>query len=84
MAWFKCFTVPTFWLSLEVVALHDSLIIKSSYGMIVLGCVFILDTVKCVGEMTFKDSVKNVKLRTDKIIIVLNKKTYVYEFKSLK
>ncbi len=44
----------------------------------------ILDHVKCVGEMSFRDKVKNVKLKSDKVVVVLEKKVFVYNFTDLK
>ena len=34
--------------------------------------------------MSFIEKVRNVKLRTDKVIVVLDKKTYIYNFTDLK
>lgn len=38
---------------------------------------------KCIGELTFKDNVHGVKLRRDKVIVVLEKKIYIYNFTNL-
>ena len=34
--------------------------------------------------MSFRDKVRNVKLKNDKVIVVLEKKTFVYNFSDLK
>lgn len=39
---------------------------------------------KCIGELSFKDTVKAVKLRKDKVIVVLETRIYVYNFSDLK
>jgi len=38
---------------------------------------------KCIGELTFKENVHAVKLRRDKVIVVLEKRIYVYNFSNL-
>ncbi len=38
---------------------------------------------KCIGELTFKEPVVAVKLRRDKVIVVLEKRIYVYNFSDL-
>ena len=42
------------------------------------------DLLKSIGEMSFRDKVKNVKFRNDKLVVVLEKKTFVYNFSDLK
>ena len=39
---------------------------------------------KCIGELSYKSPVKNVKLRKDKIIVVLEERIYVYNFSDLR
>lgn len=40
--------------------------------------------VKCIGEISFRSSVKAVKLRPHRIVVVLENKIYVYNFSDLK
>lgn len=40
--------------------------------------------VKCIGEMTFRTDVKAVKLKADRIVVVLESKIFVYNFSDLK
>lgn len=39
---------------------------------------------KCIGEMSFKAPVKAVRLRKEKIVVVLEHKVYVYKFSDMK
>ena len=39
---------------------------------------------KCIGELMFKSQVHAVRLRRDRIVVVLNTKAFVYRFKDLK
>ena len=39
---------------------------------------------KCIGELCFKTLVKAVKLRKDKVIVVLENRIYVYNFSDLR
>ena len=39
---------------------------------------------KCIGELTFKVDVLSVKLRRDRIVVVLSSKVFVYRFSDLK
>ena len=39
---------------------------------------------KCIGELSFRTEVKGVKLKADKIVVVLENKIYVYNFTDLK
>lgn len=39
---------------------------------------------KCIGELAFKDQVKAVRLRKDKVVVVLETRIYVYNFSDLK
>ena len=34
--------------------------------------------------MSFRDKIRNVKLRNDKVVVVLEKKVFVYNFSDLK
>lgn len=40
--------------------------------------------VKCIGEMSFRTEVKAVKLKADRIVVVLESKIFVYNFSDLK
>jgi len=37
----------------------------------------------CIGELAFRSDVKNVKLRRDRVVVVLTNKLYVYNFADL-
>lgn len=39
---------------------------------------------KCIGELKFRTEVRAVKLRRDRIVVVLDAKVFVYRFKDLK
>lgn len=39
---------------------------------------------KCIGELSFKDTVRAVRLRKDKVVVVLETRIYVYNFSDLK
>ena len=39
---------------------------------------------KCIGELSFKSDVLSVRLRRDKIVVVLESKIYLYNFSDLK
>lgn len=39
---------------------------------------------KCIGELMFKNEVLGVKLRRDRVVVLLNSKVYVYRFSDLK
>ena len=39
---------------------------------------------KCIGELSFKTFVKAVKLRKDKVVVVLESRVYVYNFADLR
>jgi len=39
---------------------------------------------KCIAELSFRTDVKGVRLKADKIIVVLENKIYVYNFSDIK
>ena len=39
---------------------------------------------KCIGELSFKSNVKSVRLRKDKIVVVLEQRLYMYQISDLK
>lgn len=38
---------------------------------------------KCIGELSFKNAVKAVRLRKDKVVVILENRIYVYNFSDL-
>ena len=40
--------------------------------------------IKIIGELSFRTEIKAVKLKSDKVIVVLENKIYVYNFADLK
>lgn len=40
--------------------------------------------VRCIGEMSFRTEVKAVKLKADRIVVVLESKIFIYNFSNLK
>ncbi len=39
---------------------------------------------RCIGELSFRNEVKAVRLRRDRVVVVLERKVYVYNFADLK
>ena len=39
---------------------------------------------KCIGELSFKTTVRAVKLTKDKIVVVLEHRTYIYNFEDVR
>jgi WD40 repeat protein len=39
---------------------------------------------RCIGELSFKSPVRSVKLRRDRIVVVLSEKVFIYNFADLK
>lgn len=39
---------------------------------------------KCIGELSFRSEVQSVKLRRDRIVVVLSERVYVYNFADLR
>lgn len=39
---------------------------------------------KCIGELSFKSTVRAVKLTREKIVVVLELRTYIYNFEELR
>lgn len=39
---------------------------------------------KCIGELNFKSNVYGVKLRKDRVVVILEQKVFVYVFNNLK
>jgi len=39
---------------------------------------------KCIGELSFKSPVRAVRLTKDKIVVVLENRTYIYNFSELR
>ena len=39
---------------------------------------------KCIGEMSFKTEIKAVRLKADRIVVVLESKVFIYNFSELK
>lgn len=40
--------------------------------------------VKCIGEMSYRSEVKAVRLKADRIVVVLESKIFVYNFSDLR
>ena len=54
-------------------------------SLVVVHQVMIWDdnTNRCIGELSFRSEVKAVKLRRDRVVVVLQTKIYVYRFSDL-
>jgi len=39
---------------------------------------------RCIGELSYRNDIRSVKLRRDRIVVVVNTKVYVYNFSDLK
>jgi hypothetical protein len=46
--------------------------------------IYLQDLNKGIGEMSFRDKIRNVKLKNDKVVVVVEKKVFVYNFSDLK
>ncbi|GFY94870.1 transducin/WD40 repeat-like superfamily protein [Actinidia rufa] len=61
-------------------------IFRREFGEVPLNKVMIWDDHqgRCIGELSFRSEVKSVRLRRDKIVVVLLQKIFVYNFSDLK
>ena len=45
---------------------------------------FFIEKIKCVAELTFRTEIKAVKLKTDRMVVVIENRLFVYNFSDLR